>query len=156
MLLWCSFPVISSVWNRISIFLVLLPFYVSKVLCFKWRKSPLFSLMGLILRLSIYTCQHSGQHHLFSFSSFPLLLHFLSLTVLSSESPFWECPVHFLFLFVLCAFVKALLQTSRAEVLQPRSPDESTDLRDITCSTYAIDGMNVSLQVFSKWLDSKW
>src|SRR6218665_2336564 len=37
----------------------------SSVLCFleriKWPKSPLFSLLGLFLRLSIYTCQHPIQ-----------------------------------------------------------------------------------------------
>src|SRR6218665_4226550 len=50
----------------------------SSVLCFLeriiWPKSPLFSLMGLFLRLSIYTCQHPVglQHHLFSSCSCPL------------------------------------------------------------------------------------
>src|SRR6218665_2141820 len=37
----------------------------SSALCFlkkiKWPKSPLFSLMGLFLRLSIYPCQHAVQ-----------------------------------------------------------------------------------------------
>jgi len=34
-----------------------------------------------------YTCQHSVQHHRFSSWSCPLSLHFLSIVILSSESP---------------------------------------------------------------------
>src|SRR6218665_596578 len=51
----------------------------SFILCFleriKWPKSPLISLMGLFLRLSImsiYTCQHPVQHHLLSSCSCPV------------------------------------------------------------------------------------
>src|SRR6218665_146908 len=92
----CSyFPVINSVSNRISSLLVLHP-----ILCFLgrfiWSKSPLISLLGLIFRLSIYYCHHPIQHH------------FLSVTIRSSESPSRVCPVHFLFLLLLCAHIKVL------------------------------------------------
>jgi len=94
-----SFPVINSVWNRISCLLVLLP-----ILCFlsrfNWSKSPLLSLMGLYFIPLIYTCQHLIQHYLFSSSSYPLPLHFLSIAILSSESPSRVCPIHFG--FVVC------------------------------------------------------
>src|SRR6218665_2218785 len=69
----------------------------SSVLCFlgkiKWPKSPLSSLMGLFLRL--YT---------------PLSIQYSIICVLAlnSESPSRVCPIHFLFRFLLCAFIKAL------------------------------------------------
>ena len=76
---------------------------------FKWPTSPLLSLLNLFFRLSIYPCQHSMlQHHLFSSSSCPLSLHFLSITVLSSESPSRASPIHFLFVFLLCAYLKVI------------------------------------------------
>jgi len=93
-----SFPVINSLWNRISSLLVLLP-----ILCFlsrfNWPKSSLLLLLGLFFRLSIYTCQHLIQYHLPSSSSCLLPLHFLSITILSSESPSMVCPIHFGFPF---------------------------------------------------------
>src|SRR6218665_3714928 len=74
----CSyFPVINSVPSRISSVLVL-----HLIICFLkflgrfiWSKSPLLSLLCLIFRLSIYNCHHPIQHQ------------FLSITILSSESP---------------------------------------------------------------------
>src|SRR6218665_3117173 len=54
---------------------------------FIWSKSPLLSLLSLIFRLSIYNCHHPIQHH------------FLSIAILSSESPATVYPVHFVFLF---------------------------------------------------------
>src|SRR6218665_86801 len=84
----------------------------SFILCFleriKWPKSPLFLLIGLFLRLSLYTCQHPVQHHLFSSCSCSPPFHFLMIAILSSESPSRVCPIHFLFLFLSSAFIKAL------------------------------------------------
>src|SRR6218665_3899436 len=80
--------------NRISSLLVLhpVPCFLGR---FIWSKSPL-SLLGLIFRLCKYNCDHPIQHH------------FLSITILSNESFFRVCPIHFLFLFLLCARVKVL------------------------------------------------
>src|SRR6218665_2120305 len=60
----------------------------SFILCFleriKWLKSPLFSLMGLFLGLSIYTCISSTASSVFVLSA---SIHFPSIAILSSESP---------------------------------------------------------------------
>src|SRR6218665_3365490 len=86
--------------------MVLLP-----ILCFlgrfKWPMWPLLSMLGLFFMLSIYTFQHPIQHNLFRS---PLVLPFLSITIFSIVSllPGNMCPIHFLFLCLLVACIKAL------------------------------------------------
>src|SRR6218665_2983002 len=87
------FPVINSVSNRISSLPVLNP-----IICFLgrfiWSKSPLLSLRGLIFKPSMYN--KNNCHH-------PIPHHFLSITILSCESPSRVWPIHFIFSVLLCA-----------------------------------------------------